>query len=41
MEILPVCGEILWVDLFIFINISFCMASLLQSGMCMHTCICA
>ena len=30
--LLPICGELLWVDLFIFLNTGFCMVSLLQSA---------
>jgi len=31
MDVLPICGEVLWIDTFIIINILFCMLALLQS----------
>ena len=32
VEILPVCGELLWVDLFAIVNTVFCCISLFQSA---------
>ena len=29
-QVLPICGEVLWIDTFIIINILFCMLALLQ-----------
>ena len=29
-QLLPICGELLWIDLFMFCNTGFCMLSLLQ-----------
>jgi hypothetical protein len=34
MDMLPVCGEMIWIDLFSFVNTAFCCISLLQSAVC-------
>ena len=33
LELLPICGELLWIDLFMFVNTLFCMLSLFQSAL--------
>ena len=34
IDMLPVCGEMIWIDLFCFINTAFCCISLFQSALC-------
>lgn len=34
MDMLPVCGEMIWIDMFSFVNTAFCCLSLLQSAIC-------
>ena len=33
LELLPICGELLWIDVFNVINCAFCMLSISQSAM--------
>jgi len=33
IDLLPVCGEILWVDIFVSVSYTFCMMSLFQSAL--------
>ena len=36
LEMLPVCGEMIWIDIFALCNTFFCCVSLLQSALCLH-----